>query len=179
MSNLLATSITDFESACLHDPTRGIGGMNHFMLPELNLASNLDSNLAAKYGVHAMDMLIEKLITLGARKDKLVAKAFGGGKVLAGFVQQDIGRINAEFVINYLTREKIPLLNSDLMSDYARKIYFMPDEGNVYMKRIRNFNNASLYERESNHRVLLSQQANPDDFSLTEPDDAHQSSRGR
>jgi chemotaxis protein CheD len=178
-NKVLVTILGSCVAACIYDPEKKIGGMNHFMLPELNLASELDNNLASKYGVHAMDMLIEKLITLGARKEKLVAKAFGGGKVLAGFVQQDIGRINAEFVVNYLTRENIPLLNSDLMSDYARKIYFLPDEGNVYMKRIRNFNNTSLYERESSHRVLLSQQATPDDFSLTEPDNAHQSSRGR
>ena len=151
--------------------------MNHFISPDLNFTTNLDACLATKYGVHAMNMLIDQLVHLGARRNKLMAKAFGGGKVLPGFVQQDIGRVNAEFVLEYLDDAHIPLISSDLMSTYARKIYYFPADGNVYMKRIREFNNATLYERESTHRVLLSEQAKTGVISFSEQSHAYKSPR--
>ncbi len=172
----LVTILGSCVAACIYDEERKIGGMNHFMLPDVSLAQKTDSSLATKYGVHAMDTLIEQLIATGARKDKLVAKAFGGGKVLPGFVQQDIGRVNAEFVLDYLDNVGIPLLSSDLMANYARKIYFFPSEGNVYMKRIRDYHNATLHERETTHRVLLSEQAKMGDFPTPYEADLHTSS---
>ncbi|GEA11944.1 chemoreceptor glutamine deamidase CheD [Alteromonas sp. KUL49] len=178
-NKVLVTILGSCVSACIYDPETNIGGMNHFMLPDLNLASSLDNCLASKYGVHAMSMLIEQLVKLGANRGRLVAKAFGGGKVLPGFVQQDIGKINAEFVVAYLKQESIPLISSDLMSNYARKIYFFPEEGNVFMKRIKEFNNAGLYERESTHRVLLAQQAKAGTFTFTETLDADKSTGRR
>ena len=173
----LVTILGSCVAACVYDEEMKIGGMNHFMLPDIHLTSESEHCLATKYGVHAMDTLIQKLVSKGARQSKLLAKAFGGGKVLPGFVQQDIGRINAEFVIEYLNNANIPLINSDLMSTYARKIYFFPHEGKVYMKRIRDFNNATLYERESTHRVLLAQQAKEGVTSFAEHIHAYKSSR--
>lgn len=173
----LVTILGSCVAACIFDQEKQIGGMNHFMLPDLNLTTNLDDCLATKYGIHAMNMLIEQLIHLGARRNKLAAKAFGGGKVLPGFVQQDIGRINAEFVLEYLDNANIPLISSDLMSTYARKIYYFPNDGNVYMKRIREFNNATLFERESTHRVLLSEQAKAGVISFPEQSHAYKSPR--
>ena len=166
----LVTILGSCVAACIFDQEKKIGGMNHFMLPN-------DACLATKYGVHAMNMLIDQLVHLGARRNKLMAKAFGGGKVLPGFVQQDIGRVNAEFVLEYLDDANIPLISSDLMSTYARKIYYFPADGNVYMKRIREFNNATLYERESTHRVLLSEQAKTGVISFSEQSHAYKSPR--
>ena len=62
-------------------------------------------------------------------------------------------------------------------STYARKIYYFPADGNVYMKRIREFNNATLYERESTHRVLLSEQAKTGVISFSEQSHAYKSPR--
>ena len=173
----LVTILGSCVAACIFDQEKKIGGMNHFMLPELNLTTNLDACLATKYGIHAMNMLIDQLVHLGARRNKLMAKAFGGGKVLPGFVQQDIGRVNAEFVLDYLDNANIPLISSDLMSTYARKIYYFPADGSVYMKRIREFNNTTLYERESTHRVLLSEQAKAGVISFSEPSHVERSPR--
>jgi len=171
----LVTILGSCVAACIHDKDKKIGGMNHFMLPDLNFTTSNDDCLATKYGVHAMNMLIDQLVHLGARRNKLVAKAFGGGKVLPGFVQQDIGRVNAEFVLDYLDNANIPVISQDLMSTYARKIYYFPADGNVYMKRIREFNNATLYERESSHRYLLSEQAKTGVISFSEQSYANKS----
>ena len=115
--------------------------------------------MAAKYGVHAMEILINDLVKAGANKAQIKAKVFGGGKVVPSFVQHDVGKFNAEFVTDFLSTEGIPILASDLCDVYARKVYFFPSNGNVFMKRIHELNNATIIERESQHRWELSRRA--------------------
>ncbi|BFT32337.1 chemoreceptor glutamine deamidase CheD [Alteromonas sp. D210916BOD_24] len=158
-NKVLVTILGSCVAACILDVEKQIGGMNHFMLPDTTISNDANMDTHTKYGISAMDTLIEELVNAGARRDKLVAKVFGGGQVLPSFVQQDIGRVNAEFVLEYLKCVNISLVSSDLMSNYARKIYFFPSSGSVYMKRIRDFHNATLHERETTHRVLLTEQA--------------------
>ena len=172
----LVTILGSCVAACIYDEEKQIGGMNHFMLPDLTASSDITNSLVTKYGVHAMNVLISQLIRLGARREKLVAKAFGGGKVVQGMVQQDIGNVNAEFVVQYLSNANIPLKSFDLKSNYARKIYFFPSNGNVYMKRIRDFHNETLQNRESVHYKLLSEQAQSGEIPLSEALYAYKSS---
>ncbi|APD92764.1 chemotaxis protein CheD [Alteromonas mediterranea] len=161
-NKMLVTVLGSCVAACLFDPVSGIGGMNHFMLPSVNkTAEEFDKmqGMAAKYGVHAMELLINDLVKAGASKKRIKAKIFGGGKVVPSFVQNDVGRFNAEFVTQFLNTERIPILASDLCDTYARKIYFFPSDGNVLMKRIHELNNATIIERESQHRWELSTRA--------------------
>ena len=161
-NKMLVTVLGSCVAACLFDPVSGIGGMNHFMLPSVNkTAEEFDKmqGVAAKYGVHAMELLINDLVKAGASKKRIKAKIFGGGKVVPSFVQNDVGRFNAEFVTQFLNTERIPILASDLCDTYARKIYFFPSDGNVLMKRIHELNNATIIERESQHRWELSTRA--------------------
>ncbi len=75
-------------AACLHDPLAGVGGMNHFLLPG---DDNEDpGNL--RYGVHAMELLINALLGLGAKRDRIEAKLFGGAHVVHNLA--DIGARN-------------------------------------------------------------------------------------
>lgn len=159
---MLVTVLGSCVAACLYDPDTGIGGMNHFMLPTVNkTASEFEKTqgMAAKYGVHAMEILINDLVKAGANKTRIKAKVFGGGKVVPSFVQHDVGMFNAEFVTAFLNTEGIPILASDLCDVYARKVYFFPNNGNVFMKRIHELNNATIIERESQHRWELSRRA--------------------
>lgn len=161
-NKMLVTVLGSCVAACLFDQVSGIGGMNHFMLPSVNkTAEEFDKmqGVAAKYGVHAMELLINDLVKAGASKKRIKAKIFGGGKVVPSFVQNDVGRFNAEFVTQFLNTERIPILASDLCDTYARKIYFFPSDGNVLMKRIHELNNATIIERESQHRWELSTRA--------------------
>lgn len=161
-NKMLVTVLGSCVAACLFDPVAGVGGMNHFMLPNVNkTASELEQSqgVAAKYGIHAMELLINDLVKAGASKSRIKAKVFGGGKVVPSFVQNDIGKLNAEFVSHFLDTELIPILASDLCDNYARKIYFFPRDGKVLMKRINELNNTTIIERESQHRWELSKQA--------------------
>lgn len=161
-NKMLVTVLGSCVAACLFDPVAGVGGMNHFMLPNVNKsASELEQSqdVAAKYGIHAMELLINDLVKAGASKSRIKAKVFGGGKVVPSFVQNDVGKLNAEFVSHFLDTELIPILASDLCDNYARKIYFFPRDGKVLMKRINELNNTTIIKRESQHRWELSRQA--------------------
>lgn len=123
---MLVTVLGSCVAACLYDPQTGAGGMNHFMLPSVNktvVELEQVECMITKYGVHAMEILINDLVKAGVDKQRIKAKVFGGGKVVPSFVQQDVGRFNAEFVTQFLHTEGIEILASDLCDVYARKIY--------------------------------------------------------
>lgn len=157
-NKMLVTVLGSCIAACIYDPELNIGGMNHFMLPASTNTTKANEN-AARYGIYAMEVLINDLIKVGANKKRLKAKVFGGGKVVPTFVQQDVGQINANFIEEYLAAEGISILAHDLRQDYARKIYFFPQDGSVLMKKIRTLKNATIINRESQHRWELSRRA--------------------
>jgi len=129
---LLTTVLGSCVSAFIRDPRLGIGGMNHFMLPE----GDLGGSNSARYGSFAMEILINELLKAGARRSGLEAKVFGGGAVLKGFTDTNVGKRNAEFVLSYLKAEHIPVAAKDLGDTCPRKIYCFPHEGRVMVKRL-------------------------------------------
>ena len=78
---VLVTVLGSCVSACIRDREKGIGGMNHFMLAESADSAGLSAS--ARYGTYAMEILINHLLKLGARRNNLEAKVFGGGRVMA------------------------------------------------------------------------------------------------
>lgn len=134
----LATLLGSCVSACIYDWVKGIGGMNHFMLP---IQGSLDPTRAgtdksARYGDYAMELLINNCMRLGADRKHLVAKVFGGAAVLSG-INNQIGIRNAEFALSYLQLEGIQVLAVDLGGDCARTIRFHPKTGRVELRHIR------------------------------------------
>jgi chemotaxis protein CheD len=130
----LVTILGSCVSACIRDPVAGIGGMNHFMLPETgSIGPNGGS---ARYGSYAMELLVNELLKEGATRSRLEAKVFGGGNVLKSFSTNPIGTSNARFVREYLATEGIPIVAEDLLGDYARKLYFFPATGRVLVCKL-------------------------------------------
>lgn len=132
MTTLLGSCV----STCLWDPQRRIGGMNHFMLPGDNGTAGSPVPRSARFGVHAMELLINQMLKLGADRRRLVAKVFGGGRVLRGFASLDVGAANCEFVLGFLATETIPVVGSDLLDNCARKLHFCPSSGKVLLKKL-------------------------------------------
>ncbi len=143
---MIVTVLGSCVSACIRDSRTKIGGMNHFMLPERGGAPDSPLSPSARYGAYAMEVLINQLIKLGARRETLEAKVFGAGKVLAGM--GDIGQRNAQFVREYLKLEKIALLAEDLGDIHPRKVYFFPRSGRVLVKQLRSVSNQTIITRE-------------------------------
>lgn len=143
---VIVTVLGSCVAACLLDPIAMVGGMNHFMLPVKQGERDPDVFYAARYGAAAMEYLINNLLHLGAQRDRIVAKVFGGGKVMRGL--SDVGGQNIDFVRGFLREEGIPLWSEDLGGTYPRKVYFFPHTGQVLVKRIERTHNDTVLERE-------------------------------
>lgn len=150
---MLVTVLGSCVSACIRDCETGIGGMNHFMLADTGEASAVSSS--ARYGAYAMEILINHLLKLGARKSNLVAKVFGGGRVMESLVSSQVGERNARFVRDFLRTEGIPMAAADLLDVYPRKVYFFPDTGRVLVKKLVRLHNDTLLRREKEYAARL------------------------
>jgi chemotaxis protein CheD len=161
---VLVTVLGSCVSACIRDKTSGTGGMNHFMLPDGGGDGRMGS--AARYGVHAMEMLINSLLKLGARRQNFEAKVFGGGNVMRSLNSSNVGHRNAEFVLEFLSNEKIRVAARDLEDIHPRKIYFFPASGIVRVKKLRELANNTVFEREHDYSSRITTQDRGGDVEL-------------
>jgi chemotaxis protein CheD len=127
---VIATTLGSCIACCLWDRGAQVGGMNHFMLPEGNGSDG------GRFGTFAMEKLINALLKLGARRGSLEAKVFGGGQVLSGMTTMNIGERNARFAMDFLRTERIPVVSSDVLDIYPRKVAFLPVSGKAMVKRL-------------------------------------------
>ena len=132
----ITTVLGSCVSTCLWDPAERIGGMNHFMLPGDTAAPGSLWAASARFGVYAMEVLINDMIRMGADRRRVVAKVFGGAQLLAGFDRLDVGAKNSEFVLEFLRTEGIRVLAQDLLDVCPRKVHFFIDTGKVQVKRL-------------------------------------------
>ncbi|MDO8961946.1 MAG: chemoreceptor glutamine deamidase CheD [Methylophilus sp.] len=153
---LIVTVLGSCVSACIRDTFTGIGGMNHFMLPD-SAKADKDSPVSEsmRYGTYAMEVLINQLLRNGARRENLEAKIFGGGNVLRSFTTNNVGDRNAAFVKQYLKDEGIRVTGEDLLDIYPRKVYFFPKTGKVLVKKLKQLNNYTLVKREEAYSSKL------------------------
>jgi chemotaxis protein CheD len=129
-------------SACLYDPVNRVIGMNHFLLSNRRYAKNLPATQseAGKYGIQAMDLLINEMLKLGARRKNLRAKVFGGASIYLNAEVRDnffcVGEVNIRFIREFLKEAGIPLDAEDLGGERARVIQFLSDDYAVRVKKI-------------------------------------------
>jgi chemotaxis protein CheD len=141
-NEIISTLLGSCVAACLYDPVNRIIGMNHFLLAQQPAAMNspLLGTDEGRYGIQAMELLINKMIKLGAQRIHLKAKAFGGGDVLKLDSElrggKSIGACNCEFIKTFLDTEKIPLVASNLGGAIGRNIFFLASDFSVYVKAI-------------------------------------------
>jgi chemotaxis protein CheD len=154
---MIVTVLGSCVSACIRDPELGIGGMNHFMLPDSEREKEGTGPLstAARYGSFAMELLINHLLKMGGRRSRLEAKVFGGGNVLPNFTTMNVGQRNADFVLQFLKAEQIRVTARDLVDTCPRKVYYFPTTGKVLVKRLTVLHNNSIAKRETDYRLQL------------------------
>ena len=165
---VIVTVLGSCVAACIRDKVSSIGGMNHFLLPLDGSAEPGKPTQSARYGAYAMELLINEVIKLGGRRERLEAKVFGGAAVLRGMLLNDVGKRNAEFVEQYLRNEHIPIAAADLLLDFPRKVYFFPETGQVWVKRIKTIKNDTIFEREREYRQRVKQDVESDSVDLFE-----------
>ena len=166
---IITTVLGSCISACVRDPVLRVGGMNHFMLPEdiTNGSSSwLDPSvgLATRYGSFAMESLINDLLKLGARRERLEVKLTGGGRILASMT--DVGARNIEFARRWLQLEGLKVAGEDVGESHARRVQYFPTTGRVLMFRLRNLDQGDVVNREKQYQTTLRQAPAGNDVEL-------------
>ena len=153
-SLIISTLLGSCVSACLWDPVNRVVGMNHFLLANKRYMKKgqVIPTEVGRYGIHAMEVLINSMLKLGASRRLLKAKAFGGGNVLDTGDGQDsfyaVGDVNVRFIREFLNKENIPLVSEHLGGKIGRVIHFHSLDFSVYMKRIEQQRKVQVVEQE-------------------------------
>ncbi len=134
-NSIIATLLGSCVAVCLRDKSTGVVGMNHFLLPGDIRRDDMLTSPSAKYGMHAMEILINAMMKLGAKREHFEAKVFGGGHVLDSS-NSSVPDNNIMFVKAYLAMEEIPVVAEDLGGNNGRKILYFTDTTEVYLRRI-------------------------------------------
>ena len=155
---IITTVLGSCVSACIRDSRTGVGGMNHFMLPSGAGMQNNDpdggSALLTRFGVAAMESLINEILKLGAARANLEMKLFGGGNIL-GLPGQHVGMRNIRFVREFAKLERIHVTAEDLGGDAPRKLNYFPRTGRVMLKRLRSSQADGVVVREKQYQSTL------------------------
>ncbi|HSN31598.1 MAG TPA: chemoreceptor glutamine deamidase CheD [Ideonella sp.] len=132
------TTLGSCIAACLRDRHARVGGMNHFMLPDAESPRDGGrlGDAGGRYGAWAMELLINELLRRGAGRATLEAKVFGGGRVVAGMRQTNVGARNTAFVLEYLRTERIPVVARDVGGVHPRRVCFLPASGRALVRRL-------------------------------------------
>lgn len=151
---MISTLLGSCVAACLYDPVNHVIGMNHFLLAQQHAGHNaaLLGSEGGRYGIHAMELLINQMLKQGAQRIHLKAKAFGGGDVLKLGNElrggQSIGAVNCEFIKTFLRTERIPLIASALGGPVGRNIFFLASDFSVYVKTIERSEEQAIIKQE-------------------------------
>ncbi len=124
----ITTILGSCVAVCLWEPQRGIGGMNHFMLPA--------GNVSPRFGPAAMEQLVARMREAGARLPLLRARVYGGACMLELPAAAQLGRKNAELAHDFLQRRGIEIVESDVGGTRGRKLIFHTDEGTACLTLI-------------------------------------------
>lgn len=161
---VLYTVLGSCVSVCLKDSVVGVAGMNHFMLPVPGRSENREPSTfnsdSGRFGIHAMELLINKMLALGAQRSRFSAKVFGGGHVLP--VGQSSDRVpvsNINFALEFLEAESIPILATDVGGNQGRKVVFFCSSGAVYVQKIKSTFAENIVRSESKYRSKVESSA--------------------
>lgn len=124
----LSTVLGPCIAVCLADKLTGVVGMNHFMLPD---GSRKGDN---RYGLNAMNALLEAMVKQGASLAGIKAKVFGG----ANFLRDGSKKLaygNIVFIESFLQTLKVPVEAQDTGDCCGRRVYFCSTTYAVYLRR--------------------------------------------
>jgi len=129
---LIKTTLGSCISVCLYDPVTRMGGMNHFMLPGVPG----DAEGSTRFGVHAMEVLINRLLKLGASRHRLVAKIAGGCSVVDFSSGISVAERNQRFVEDFLAGEGFEVKARRVGGTHAMEVRFRTDTGDAFVRTV-------------------------------------------
>ena len=135
-STVLKTLLGSCVAVCLYDRQVHVFGMNHFLLAVDRYQQQ--SAISGRYGIQAMELLLNSMYRRRVEKKRLQAKVFGGANVLGDIRggHFNVGQANVEFAFAFLQQEDIPVVAHDVGGDYGRNILFDGRDMSVYVRMI-------------------------------------------
>lgn len=137
---LISTLLGSCIAVCLHDAEARIGGMNHFLLGEPGTEQTVTPQDMQRYGIHAMELLINGMMRAGASRNRMRAHIYGGANIIAGL--GNIGSKNAAFTDRFMATEGIAVGHRDVGGNQPRKVEFLPWEGKVRAIKVKDIPHA-------------------------------------
>lgn len=150
----LVTVLGSCVAACIRDPRLGIGGMNHFMLPQGRSGGWGRDLESTRFGNFAMEKLINELMKMGCARESLEIKVFGGGNVTESNIA--VGTDNAQFALRYLEAERLRCVAQDLGGRFPRRIHYSPATGRVVRRLLGRDASGAIARDELEHAKRLS-----------------------
>lgn len=163
-NEMLLTVLGSCVSACIRDPFAGVGGMNHFMLPQHNSGAWGGDLKSTRFGNFAMEKLINELIKSGCTRERMEIKVFGGGNVTDS--NNAVGSDNAQFVLDYLKAEGLRCAAQDLGGSLPRRIHYYPATGRVVRRLLGTGERLTIDREENDYGKRLLKQAPAGDIEL-------------
>jgi chemotaxis protein CheD len=153
-ATVISTLLGSCVAACLYDPIGKVIGMNHFLLSNKRYSRDLPlyASEAGRYGIHAMELLINAMLKKGAQKRFLKAKVFGGANIMVSKEAAGnfacVSEVNCRFIRAFLANEDIPMVAEDLGKDHGRVIHFSNGDFSVYVRNIGQTQSRNLVMRD-------------------------------
>ncbi len=168
-NEMITTVLGSCISACIRDVETGVGGMNHFMLPQtgrskLQIQTDSVISQALRYGNYAMEHLINTILSYGGKRKNLEVKLFGGSKIIASL--GDIGEKNIQFVLDYIDAEALRLVAQDLGDIYPRKVNYFPLTGRARVKKIKSLHEEQIMVQEKQYQKRINNEPVEGDIEL-------------
>lgn len=150
-TEVITTVLGSCIAVCICDPVAGIGGMNHFLLPNAPRPRDGLPSLELRYGSYSIERLINAILSHGGRRDLLQIKVFGGSNIMG---TTNIGHDNADFVEEYMRKEGLVIAAKDLRGYAPRKVHYFPTTGLVLVSQSRDLSDANIGAAEGNTALL-------------------------
>jgi len=168
-NEMITTVLGSCISACIRDIETGVGGMNHFMLPQtsstkLQIQTDSVISQALRYGYYAMEHLINTILSYGGKRKNLEVKLFGGSKIIASL--GDIGEKNIQFVLDYIDAEALHLVAQDLGDIYPRKVNYFPLTGRARVRKIKSLHEDQIVVQETQYQKRINNEPVEGDIEL-------------
>ena len=130
----ISTIVGSSLALCLWDSEHGVGGANHFMLPE----GPEEDETATRYANVANPALLRRMLELGADRKTLEAKIFGGSQppVTFGKTGESLGDRNVKVVSSFLHMNGIRITQSEVGGTHGRKLVFHTDDGRAWWEQL-------------------------------------------
>ncbi len=133
--DVLATySLGSCIGVCLYDPATSIGGMLHYQLPNSTMDAERAKEKPLMFADTGMEILIDKMSSMGAKKKRMQVKIAGGAAMEAGPGGFDIGKRNYLAIKKVLWQNGMFIDGEDVGGSSPRNMYMNIANGAVTIR---------------------------------------------